>query len=170
VGLIAIVVAIFALNLLPTRYAALGLILAAFVLFALEAKFMSHGVLGISGVIAMTLGGLLLVDGPIPEMRVKLWIALGVSIPLGLITVAMMTLAIKAHRNKVVTGVQGLIGQKGIAKTPLNPTGQIFVHGELWSAVSSEPVALGESVVVNKLEGLTLEVAPLRKQQPVNAN
>ena len=170
VGLIAIVVAIFALNLLPTRYAAFGLIMAAFVLFALEAKFMSHGVLGISGVIAMTLGGLLLVDGPIPEMRVKLWIALGVSIPLGLITVAMMTLAIKAHRNKVVTGVQGLIGQKGVAKTPLNPTGQIFVHGELWSAVSSEPVALGESVVVNKLEGLTLEVAPLRKQQPVNAN
>jgi membrane-bound serine protease (ClpP class) len=168
VGLIAVVLAIFALNLLPTRYAAFTLIIAAFALFALEAKFMSHGVLGVGGVVCLTLGGLLLVDGPIPEMRVKLWTALGVSIPFGIITVVLMGLAVKAHRNKIVTGQQGLIGEIGVTQTPLAPEGKIFVHGELWNAVATEPVALGDQVVVNRVDGLTLEVSPARK--PVNAS
>jgi membrane-bound serine protease (ClpP class) len=163
VGLIAIVLAVFALNLLPTRYAAFTLIIAAFALFALEAKFMSHGVLGVGGVICLTLGGLLLVDGPIPEMRVRLWTALGVSIPFGIITVALMGLALKAHRNKIVTGQQGLIGEVGVTQTPLSPEGKVFVHGELWNAISNQPVPLGEQVVVNRVDGLTLEVAPVRK-------
>ena len=170
VGLIAIVLAVFALNLLPVRYAAFVLILAAFVMFALEAKFMTHGVLGIGGVIALTLGGLLLVDGPIPQMRVQWWAALGVSVPLGLITVFLMTLAIKAYRNKVVTGEQGLIGEIGVARTPLSPEGKVFVHGELWNAVANEPIALGGGVVVNRVDGLTLQVAPAPKTQPVSAN
>jgi membrane-bound serine protease (ClpP class) len=168
VGLVAIVVAVFALNLLPTRYAAFTLIIAAFVLFALEAKFMSHGVLGIGGVVCLTLGGLLLVDGPIPEMRVKLWTALGVSVPLGIITVGLMSLAVKAHRNKVVTGQQGLIGEIGVAQSPLALEGKIFIHGELWNAVASEPVAVGEQVVVNRVEGLTLEVTPASKAVSAN--
>ncbi|MDT8068432.1 MAG: nodulation protein NfeD [Terriglobia bacterium] len=170
VGLIAIILAVFALNLLPVRYASFVLILAAFVMFALEAKFMTHGVLGIGGVIALTLGGLLLVDGPIPEMRVQWWAALGVSVPLGAITIFLMTLAIKAHRNKVVTGEQGLVGEVGVARTPLSPEGKVFVHGELWNAVSSEPVALGESVVVNSMHDFTLEVTPAPKTQPASAN
>ncbi|MGE5113079.1 MAG: NfeD family protein, partial [Acidobacteriaceae bacterium] len=121
-------------------------------------------------VIALTLGGLLLVDGPIPQMRVQWWAALGVSVPLGLITVFLMTLAIKAYRNKVVTGEQGLIGEIGIARTPLSPEGKVFVHGELWNAVASEPIAIGGSVVVNRVDGLTLQVAPAPKTQPVSAN
>lgn len=170
VGLIAIVLAVFALNLLPVRYASFVLILAAFVMFALEAKFMTHGVLGIGGVVALTLGGLLLVDGPIPELRVQWWAALGVSVPLGAITVFLMTLAIKAYRNKVVTGVQGLVGEIGIARTPLSPEGKVFVHGELWDAVASESVPLGASIVVNRVNEMTLEVAPAPKSQPVSAN
>lgn len=170
VGLIAIVLAVFALNLLPVRYAAFVLILAAFAMFALEAKFMTHGVLGIGGVIALTLGGLLLVDGPIPEMRVQWWAALGVSVPLGAITVFLMTLAIKAHRNKIVTGVQGLVGEIGIARTALMPEGKVFVHGELWDAVSSQPVELGGSIIVSRVHDLRLEVAPAPKTQPVSAN
>ena len=105
VGVVFILLALFALNLLPTRYAAFTLIVAAFALFILEAKFATHGILGIAGIACLTLGGLLLVDGPIPEMRVKLWTALGVSIPLGVITIFLMTIALKARRNKVVTGV-----------------------------------------------------------------
>ena len=170
VGLIAIVLAVFALNLLPVRYAAFVLILAAFVMFALEAKFMTHGVLGIGGVVALTLGGLLLVDGPIPEMRVQWWAALGVSVPLGAITVFLMTLAIKAHRNKVVTGVQGLVGEIGVARTPLSPEGKVFVHGELWNAIATQAVPLGGSIVVNRVNEMTLEVAPAPKAQPVSAN
>src|SRR5436305_9680077 len=94
VGVVFILLAIFALNLLPTRFAAVVLILASFVLFALEAKFATHGVLGIGGIVTMTLGGLLLVDAPIPEMRVRLWTALAVSVPLGVITVFLMTIAL----------------------------------------------------------------------------
>lgn len=158
VGLIFVLLAIFALGLLPTRFAALTLILAAFVLFALEAKFASHGVLGIGGIIAMTLGGLFLVDGPIPELRVKLWTALSVSIPLGVITVFLMTIALRARQNKVTTGEQGLIGETGIAQTPLTPEGKIFVHGEIWNASASGDVPIGSVVVVKRVDGLRLEV------------
>jgi membrane-bound serine protease (ClpP class) len=161
VGLIFIVLAIFALNLLPTRFAALALILAAFVLFALEAKYVSHGVLGTGGVVALTLGGLLLVDGPIPEMRVKLWTALGVSIPLGVITIFLMTIAVRARRNKVTTGSQGLIGETGIARTPLTPDGKVFVHGEIWNARSNVAIQPGETVVVRSINGLHLGVEPV---------
>ena len=137
VGVVFILIAAFALNLLPTRFAALGLILGAFALFAAEAKFASHGVLTIGGITLLTLGGLLLVDSPIPEMRVHLLTALAVSIPLGVITAFLMSIALKARRNKMVSGAQGLIGETGIAQTALSPRGKIFVHGELWDAVSS---------------------------------
>lgn len=163
VGVIFILLAVFALNLLPTRFAAITLILAAFVLFALEAKFATHGVLGIGGIVALTLGGLLLVDGPIPELRVHLLTALGVSVPLGVITIFLMNLAIRARRNKVSTGSQGLIGETGIAQTELSPAGTVFVHGELWRARSRQTVGNGEQVRVTRVTGLQLEVEPFRE-------
>jgi membrane-bound serine protease (ClpP class) len=158
VGVVFILLALFALNLLPTRYASLTLILAAFVLFALEAKFATHGILGLGGIVLLTLGGLLLVDGPIPQMRVQLWTALGVSVPLGLITVFLMTIALRARRSKVVTGLQGMIGAVGEARTDIDPEGKVFVQGELWNAHARARVGLGEHVVVRKVEGLDLEV------------
>ena len=160
VGVIFILLAIFALNLLPTRFAAVVLILASFALFALEAKFASHGVLAIGGIVAMILGALLLVDAPIPEMRVHLLTALAVSIPLGAITVFLMSIALKARANKVVTGAQGLVGEIGIAQTPLSPQGKVFVHGELWDATSSVSIAAGQTVVVRTVDGLQLRVDP----------
>ncbi|MGH8360903.1 MAG: NfeD family protein, partial [Pseudomonas sp.] len=169
VGVVFILLAVFALNLLPTRFAAVALILASFVLFALEAKFAAHGVLAIGGIVTMVLGGLLLVDAPIPEMRVHLLTALAISIPMGVITVFLMTIALRARRNKVVTGIQGLIGEIGVAQTPLSPTGKIFVHGEIWNAVSSSDLPAGESVVVRNVDGLQLAVdpAPANTQTPV---
>jgi membrane-bound serine protease (ClpP class) len=161
VGIVFILIAAFALNLLPTRFAALGLILAAFALFAAEAKFASHGVLTIGGIALLTLGGLLLVDSPIPEMRVHLLTALAVSIPLGLITAFLMSIALKARRNKMVSGAQGIIGETGVAQTPLSPRGKIFVHGELWDAVSSCDLPAGQTVVVRRIDGLLLQVEPV---------
>jgi len=171
VGIIFILLAAFALNLLPVRYAAVLMILGAFVLFALEAKFATHGVLGIGGIALLTLGALLLVDAPIPEMRVKLVTALAVSIPVGAITVFLMGIALKARRNKIVTGEQGLIGEIGAARTDLNPGGKVFVHGELWDAISSVPLKAGDSVVVRRVDGLQLWVDPVVAQQtqPVSA-
>lgn len=161
VGVVFILVAAFALNLLPTRFAALVLILGAFSLFAAEAKFASHGVLTIGGIALLTLGGLLLVDAPIPEMRVHLSTALAISIPLGLITAFLMSIALKARRNKVVTGEQGLVGETGVAQTALSPQGKVFVHGELWDAVASSPLPVGQLVVVRQIDGLILQVDPL---------
>ena len=161
VGVVFILLAAFALNLLPVRFAALVLILASFVLFALEAKFATHGVLGIGGIVTLTLGGLLLVDAPIPEMRVHLLTALAVSVPLGVITVFLMSIALKARANKVATGAQGLVGEVGVAQTALAPRGTVFVHGEIWNAVARGNVAVGERVVVRRVEGLELEVEPV---------
>ena len=162
--------AVFALNLLPTRFAAVVLILASFVLFALEAKFATHGVLAIGGIATMVLGGLLLVDGPIPEMRVHLLTALGVSLPLGVITVFLMGIALKARANKVVTGIQGLVGEVGIAQTALAPQGKVFVHGELWDAVATVAIPIGQAVVVRRVDGLQLEVEPSAAVQHAPAN
>jgi membrane-bound serine protease (ClpP class) len=169
VGVVFILIAAFALNLLPTRFAALVLILGAFALFAAEAKFASHGVLTVGGITLLTLGGLLLVDSPIPEMRVHLLTAMAVSIPLGMITAFLMTMAVKARRNKVVTGSEGMVGQIGVAQTALSPRGKIFVHGELWDAISSSDVAAGQPVVVMRVDGLVLQVEPVGVAQTATA-
>jgi len=160
IGFIFVLLALFAFHILPTRYAALVLILGAFALFALEAKFQTHGVLTVGGIAIMVLGALLLVDGPIPEMRIRWVTALSVSIPLGLITVFLMTIAVKARRNKVTTGDQGMIGEIGVVEAPLMPAGKVFVHGELWNAIATRPVSVGQNVVVRKVEDLTLHVEP----------
>jgi membrane-bound serine protease (ClpP class) len=166
VGVVFILVAAFALNLLPTRFAALVLILGAFALFAAEAKFASHGVLTIGGIALLTLGGLLLVDAPIPEMRVHLVTALAISIPLGAITAFLMTIALRARRNKIVTGEQGLLGETGVAQTALSPQGKVFVHGELWDAIATSTLPVGQLVVVRKVDGLILQVEPLAATAP----
>jgi len=166
VGLIFILLAIFALNLLPTRFAAVILIVVSFLLFALEAKWGTHGVLTVGGIVTLTLGGLLLVDAPIPQMRVHLLTALAVSVPFGFITAFLMSIALRARRNKVVTGIQGLVGEIGIAQTPLSPEGKVFVHGELWDAVASANIACGRNVVVRQVRGLQLQVDPAPSPQP----
>lgn len=165
VGVVFILLAIFALNLLPTRFAAVVLILASFVLFALEAKFATHGVLAMGGIATLVIGALLLVDAPIPEMRVKLATALAVSIPLGVITVFLMSIAVRARRNKVLTGAEGLVGEVAVAQTTLTPAGKVFVHGEIWDAVASANVPAGEKVVVQKVEGLQLKVGPANERE-----
>jgi membrane-bound serine protease (ClpP class) len=160
VGVISIVLALFALNFLPTRFASLALLLVAFALFALEAKFASHGVLAIGGIVCMVIGALFLVDGPIPQMRVNIVTAVAVSVPIGLIAVFLTTLVLRARRGRVTTGSQGMIGEIGIARTPLSPEGKVFVHGELWNAMSKNAIAEGARVRVASVNGLHLVVEP----------
>jgi membrane-bound serine protease (ClpP class) len=160
VGVIAIVLALIALNFLPTRCASLALLLVAFALFALEAKFASHGVLAIGGIVSMVIGALFLVDGPIPQMRVNIVTAIAVSIPIGVIAVFLTTLVLRARRGAVATGKEGMVGLIGIARTPLGPDGKVFVHGELWNAVASAAIAEGARVRVASVNGLHLVVEP----------
>jgi membrane-bound serine protease (ClpP class) len=160
VGVIAILLALFALNLLPVRYASLALLAAAFVLFALEAKFASHGVLGAGGIVCMVIGGLFLVDGPIPQMRVNILTALAVSIPIGLIAVFLTTLVLRARHGRVSTGSDGMIGEIGVARTSIGTDGKVFVHGELWNAMAKSVIPEGSRVRVAGINGLHLLVEP----------
>jgi len=160
VGVISIVLALFALNFLPTRFASLVLLLVAFALFALEAKFASHGVLAVGGIVCMIIGALFLVDGPIPQMRVNPVTAIAVSLPIGLIAVFLTTLVVRARRGRVATGSEGMIGEIGIARTAVGPEGKVFVHGELWNAMSTSAIAEGARVKVAGVNGLHLVVEP----------
>jgi membrane-bound serine protease (ClpP class) len=160
IGGICILLALFAMHWLPIRFSAAALILLAFIFFALEAKFQSHGALGIGGIICMIIGAMLLVDGPIPEMRIHWKTAVGVALPFGAITVFLTTIAMRARAAKVVTGEQGMIGMIGIAKSPLTPQGKVLVNGEIWNAVALAPVKNGQPVRVRSIHGLTVEVEP----------
>jgi membrane-bound serine protease (ClpP class) len=166
VGFICVLISLYALNMLPFRSISIVMILGSFVLFALEAKYQTHGVAGIGGVVLMVLGALLLVDGPIPQMRVQLWAAMAVAIPMGFITIFLMSIALKARRNKVVTGEQGMIGEVAIVCAPLTPAGKVFVQGELWDAVSPANVEAGGRVVIRGVENLVLRVEPVHESVP----
>ncbi|MGC2639596.1 MAG: nodulation protein NfeD [Acidobacteriaceae bacterium] len=163
-GTLMVVLALFSLNLLPVRYTALALIVAALVLMVLEAKFPSHGVLALGGTAALILGMLTLVAGPIPQMRVQLTTAVAAGLAFGLITTVLVRLAWRARRNKVMIGPEALVGAVGVAQQPIAPQGQILVHGELWLATSPAVVPAGETVRVRAVEGLTLLVEPVRER------
>lgn len=160
VGAISLVLALYAFNLLPINYAGALLILTALVLFALEAKLTSHGVLAVGGIVAMVLGALILVKSPWPEARIHLSTALSVALPLGFITIILVRFAIAAKLRKAVTGEQGMIGALGVARTDLAPVGKILIHGELWEARAAERIPQGTRVRVREMEGLTLVVEP----------
>jgi len=165
VGLISIVLAMLALNLMPVRFAAMALLLVALALFGLEAKFAAHGVLAIGGIIAMIIGALFLVDGPIPEMQIHLLTASAVAIPFAIIAVFLASLAIRARRAPVMTGSEGMVGELGVARTPLSPEGKVFVHGELWSARASGSLDSGTRVRVKAVEGLRVIVEAAETQR-----
>lgn len=157
-GTLLVLLALFALNLLPVRYTSLMLLFAAFALLILEAKFASHGVLAIAGIVCLVLGTLTLVAGPIPEMRVTVATAVGTGVAFGAVTTFLVRIAIRARRNKVLTGPDALVGSIAIAQQPLDPRGQVMLHGELWFAESPAPVSPGERVRVLSVQNLTLLV------------
>jgi membrane-bound serine protease (ClpP class) len=157
-GTILVLLAIFALNLLPVRYTSVMLLVAALVLLILEAQFATHGVLAAAGILSLVIGALTLVDAPIPELRVHLATALSTGLAFGLVTVFLLRLAIKARRGKSRMGGDAMIGQIAVVTQPLAPSGQVMVNGELWQAESAVPAALGEHVRVRGLRDLTLLV------------
>jgi membrane-bound serine protease (ClpP class) len=157
-GTLLLLTALFSLNLLPVRYTAVMLLLAAFILLLLEAKFPSHGILASTGILALIFGTLTLVDGPIPELRVRVTTALACGIAFGLITIFLVRIAVLARQNKVLTGPQALLGSVGIAQQPLAPRGQVLIHGELWQAESNAPISPGDAVRVCAVHDLTLLV------------
>ncbi len=164
-GGILVLLALSSLAVLPISWVGVSLLLLSIALFVLEAKFTSHGVLGAGGALAMILGAVLLVKGP-PEMRIHLATALSVAIPFALITVFLVSIAVRARANKVITGDTGFLGAIGVARTALAPEGKVLVRGEYWNAISSAPVEPGATVRVTYVDGLTLRVEPARSSTP----
>jgi membrane-bound serine protease (ClpP class) len=129
----------------------------------LEFKFTSHGILGLAGVLCLVFGLATLVDGPTPEMRVHLGVAIGAGLGFGAITFGLAWIALKARRAKRLTGPDALLGHLAIAMTPLTPTGQVQVRGEIWQATlppNTAPIPAGTQVTVRAIHDLTLTVAP----------
>lgn len=147
------------LAVLPINWIGAALLILGVTLFVLEAKFASHGILGGGGTLAMVLGAVLLINGP-PEVRIHLTTALSVSIPFALITMFLVSLVVRARTNKVVMAEGGLLDLIGEARTALSPAGKIFVHGEYWDAVSTQPVDVGGHVRVVGVDGMKLRVEP----------
>ena len=158
-GGILLLMGVSSLAVLPLSWVGVSLLLLGATLFVLEAHFASHGVLGMGGTVALILGALMLVNGP-PEMQIHLLTALSVSIPFALITMFLLSLAIRARRNKSLMGGEGVVNEIGEARTALAPAGKVFVHGEYWDAVSSSPVELGAEVRVVAVDGMKLKVEP----------
>ena len=167
-GGIALVLALFALSLLPINWAGAALILLAITFFVLEAKFATGGILAAGGVLAMVLGALMLINTRMPGISISLLTALSVALPFGLITVFLLRLVIQSHHAKVTTGEVGLVGEIGRVESIDAREGiiKVYVHGELWDAVSPGSVSARGSVRVKAVEGLTLRVEPVADARP----
>jgi membrane-bound serine protease (ClpP class) len=162
-GTVMVLLAIFGLNLLPVQHTSVLLLFAALALMVLEAKFASHGVLATAGVVCLVFGLATLVNGPVPELRVHYGVAAGAGVGFGVITFALAWIAVKAHKAKRLTGPEAMVGHVAVAMTPLAPTGQVEVRGEIWSArlaSGADIVPAGAEVRVQAVDGLVLTVAP----------
>jgi membrane-bound serine protease (ClpP class) len=159
-GTLMVLLAIFGLNLLPIRYTAVLLLVAALGLLVLEAKVGGHGALAIAGIVCLTFGMLTLVAAPVPEIAVSPLVALSVSAAFGVITVFLLRLVIRARRSKSRLGVDAMVGSTAQAMEPLEPEGHVLVEGEIWRAVATEPVAKGAALRVVGHEQYLLRVVP----------
>jgi membrane-bound serine protease (ClpP class) len=191
-GTVMVLLAVFALNLLPIRHTAVLLLAAAIVLLVLEVKFASHGVLALAGIVCLAVGTLTLIDSPIPELRIQPLIAIALCVGFGGITVVLLRLALRARRSKALMGPAALVGAAATTMEPLWPAvladtdgqrldqperpglpergvGRILVQGEIWQAVASEPVAEKASVRVIGFHGDILEVQPVKQSPPASA-
>ena len=161
VGVACLVLFAMSSRILPISAVGVLLVLTGVVLFALELKIVSHGLLGLAGTGCLLAGALMLVEGPIPELRLPLAFVLPSVVVAALILAGAVRLALAAQRAPVATGPEGLCGEVGMVRRALAPEGTVYVHGELWSAVSEgAPVPEGTPVRILRVEALRLVVEP----------
>ncbi|MFQ6002847.1 MAG: nodulation protein NfeD, partial [Candidatus Zixiibacteriota bacterium] len=158
IGVICLILAFFAFQSLPINYAGLLLMALAIIFFILEVKITSYGALTIGGIVSLFLGSLMLFESPLPYMRASLSIIIFVVIGMAVFFVFAVGFGLKAQRRKAFTGKRGMVGEVGVARSPLKPEGYVFVHGEIWRAIADEPIEEGEKVVVQEVKHLTLKV------------
>jgi len=164
VGGICIILFLYSVQTIPINIAGLLLILFSAILFLLEIKIPSYGILTIGGVISLVLGSLMLVDSPLPFLQISWKVILGATITMTLFFIIAISFVIRAHRKKPSTGKEGLVGEEGLTIDDLNPTGQIEIHGEIWKAVSDRRIKKGQRVIVEEVHSqhLRLKVKPIK--------
>jgi membrane-bound serine protease (ClpP class) len=158
VGALCLILFLFASQIIPVNWAGVLLVVLAIGLFIAEVKVTSYGLLTLGGIVAMILGAMMLVDSPLPELRVDPWKLLPVILAFAAFAIALVRLVLQAQRRRALTGAEGLVGLRGEAATELEPEGWVSVQGELWRARSDEPVRRGETVEVVSSKGLRLRV------------
>lgn len=158
VGAICLVLAFYAFQTLSVNYAGLLLIGLAVLFFIAEIKVMSYGLLTVAGIIALTIGSLMLFESPLPFMRVSLWVILPVVISITVIFLGAMYYGLKIRHKKPISGAEALIDETGAANTDIGKEGKVFISGEYWDAWSDEPIMAGEKVKVIEVSGLRLKV------------
>jgi membrane-bound serine protease (ClpP class) len=159
-GGLCLLLAFFALQMLPVNSAGLLLILFGLLLLALEIKVTSYGLLTVGGLAGLIFGSMILMDSPNPELRLSLRVVLPVVLSFVGIAVFLVRLGVASQQRPAVTGVAGMIGDVGRALTDIGPTspGRVATHGEVWEAMSEEPIAKGARVRVTRVDGLQLAV------------
>jgi membrane-bound serine protease (ClpP class) len=157
-GGISIILALYAFQTIPISFAGVALILLGIIFFILEVKIISHGALGIAGVISIVIGSIMLIDDPSGVLTLSWKSIITVAAAFGLFVFGVLAYAVKAQMAKVKTGMEGLIGETGVAKTDIIGKGKVAVHGELWEAKSDGPIKSGEEVIIIGIEKLVIEV------------
>lgn len=159
-GGVCLLLAFFALQVLPVSYAGVALILLGFVLLILEVKVTSHGVLAVGGIASLLFGSLMLIDSPLPEMQIGLRMILPVTFSIAGILVFLVTLGVRAQAQPATTGESGMLHASGQALTAIPPggTGRVATHGEIWTATAVESIHEGDTVIVTGVNGLVLTV------------
>jgi membrane-bound serine protease (ClpP class) len=158
VGGISMILALYALHTLPVNYAGLLLIVLAVVMFLLEIKVQSYGVLSIGGVVSFVIGSIMLIDSPLPFLQISWQLILGAAITTAAFFIFAVGMAIRAQKRQITTGREGLVGEKGKAIENLNPEGSIEVHGEIWNAFTDEKIKKGQKVEIIEVDSKHLIV------------
>ena len=158
VGGISIILALYAFQTIPISFAGAFLILLGVLFFILELKVISHGVLGIAGIVSIIIGSVMLIDVPKSVLAISWKSIITVAVLSGIFFFGVLSYAIKAQLSKVKTGKEGLVGETGVARTDVSAEGKVFLHGELWNAKSEQPIGKGEKIVVTGVEGFELIV------------
>jgi membrane-bound serine protease (ClpP class) len=158
IGGICLLLAFFAFQTLPINYMGILLIFLAFIFFILEFKITSYGLLSLAGLVSLFLGGMMLFRGGEGGVDISWSVLIPTVVIVSLFFIVVAGLVFRSHLRRSMTGTAGMVGGKGTAYTPLDPEGQVFVHGEYWQAVSDEPIAKGEAVEVVQVVDLKLRV------------
>jgi len=158
IGGISIILALYAFQTIPISFAGLALVFLGVIFFVLELKIVSHGLLGIAGVISIVIGSIMLIDLPYSVLSISWKTILVVAIVSAAFIFGVLSYAVKAQLSKVKTGMEGLVGETGVARTDIANKGKVSLHGEIWQARSDERIEKGEEVIVTGVEKLVVKV------------